>query len=69
MTIDFLQFLLINNTDVKECYCELLEQIESALSFQYMYIITGDDLSLVLDQDLDTMSYKKEKIQNLDNRF
>ena len=66
MTIDSLQFLVINiyspNTDVKEFYSELLEQIESALSFQY--IICGD-LSLVLNQDLDTTTIKKEKIQNL----
>ena len=62
VTIDSLQFLLINiygpNTDVPEFYSKLLEQIEGAYSFQY--IIIGGDFNLVLDQDLDTMNYKKE---------
>ena len=62
VTIDSLQFLLINiygpNTDVPEFYSQLLEQIEGAYSFQY--IIIGGDFNLVLDQDLDTMNYKKE---------
>ena len=56
MTIDSLQFLLINiygpNTDVPEFYSQLLEQIECAYSFQY--IIIGGDFNLVLDQDIDT---------------
>ena len=39
-------------------YSQLLEQIEGAHSFQY--IIIGGDINLVLDQDLDTMNYKKE---------
>ena len=62
VTIDSFQFLLINkygpNTDVPEFYSQLLEQIEGAHSFQY--IIISDDFNLVLDQDLDTMNYKKE---------
>lgn len=60
-TIDNLQFLLVNlyspNSDTPEFYSQLLGKIEEIYSGQYV-IISGD-FNLVLNQDLDTMNYKR----------
>lgn len=60
-TIDNLQFLLVNlygpNSDTPEFYSQLLGKIEEIYSGQY--VIIGGDFNLVLNQDLDTMNYKR----------